>query len=397
MLRNKKARAGRPRVVVVCHDVAGQQGVDRAVRELLLRAANQVEFTVVTRTLAPDLRPLVRWVRAPAPGRPYLLKATVFFVVAGLRLLGRRADLVHAHATGALVPTRADLLTVHFFRHVAYRAFGTLVPDRSLAARLSTRFHLAVERWAMRRARALSALSEGSRRELREEFPDARIVVTPNGADLERFRPDPELRSRVRVEEGLGVDEVVAVFVGNAFKNKGLRLTIEGLGVAARRGGGPNKLLVIGRGGAERYRAVAEEHGVGDRVRFLGVRDDVERWLVAADLFVLPSAYENHSLAATEAAASALPLVLTAVSGTDELIGDGEAGIVVERTPESVAAALETLASDRELRRRLGEAARTRALDLSWDDAVESVLTAYDELLHTELTRAKREATPVGR
>ena len=69
-------------------------------------------------------------------------------------------------------------------------------------------------------------------------------------------------------------------------------------------------------------------HGVTDRVRLIGPvpLDSLLRMYREYDVFVLPTLYETFSLAAFEAAASGLPLVAPAVSGIEELIGDGEAG-----------------------------------------------------------------------
>jgi glycosyltransferase involved in cell wall biosynthesis len=117
------------------------------------------------------------------------------------------------------------------------------------------------------------------------------------------------------------------------------------------------------------------------RVRFFGVQRDAERFYKAADIFVLPTLYEAFSLAMLEASAAGLPLVAPPVNGIDELIGDDEAGIVIERTAESVARALMLLAEDTDLRARLGAAGRHRASEYTWERSVEAMLAAYDELL----------------
>ena len=80
--------------------------------------------------------------------------------------------------------------------------------------------------------------------------------------------------------------------------------------------------------GNDGHRALAEGLGVADRVRFLGYRVDVERVYQAADIFVLPTAYETFCRAAHEAAACGLPVVAPPVPGIRELIGEDEAGIL---------------------------------------------------------------------
>ena len=69
------------------------------------------------------------------------------------------------------------------------------------------------------------------------------------------------------------------------------------------------------------------------------------------------------------------------MNGIEDLIVDGETGLLVTRSPGDVAQALLTLAADPELRLRLGRAARRRASAFTWDRSVDAVLRAYGQLL----------------
>jgi glycosyltransferase involved in cell wall biosynthesis len=366
--------ARRPRVALVSEDVGGLRGgVARVTAELVTRCHDRVEFVVVSRTLAEDLRPLVEWRRVRAPAGPPKLAIPAFLAHGGLQVRRARADLVHVHSSGALVGNHVDLNTVHFSRAAFQHALGG-------GTGRVTRVHLALERWCMGRARRLGASSRGGRLELEALFPGSRVVEVPNGVDADRFRPDREARKEVRAELGAGDDQVVALFVGNAFRQKGLAVTIEALGLAAAGGNAALRQWVAGYGDADRYAALARAHGVGERVRFLGVRDDIARVYAAADLLVLPTVYETFCLVAWEAAATELPLVVTLVNGLHELVGDGRAGIAVDREPRAVADALLALAGDPGLRGSLGSAGRRIALDRTWDRTAERTLEVYREL-----------------
>lgn len=227
----------------------------------------------------------------------------------------------------------------------------------------------------------LAAFSPGHKRELERHFPDVPVTVTPNAVDTKRFHPDAAVRRELRAAEGVGSDEVVVLFVANAWKQRGLPAVIEGLAQAASNAPVSLRLWVVGYGDAERYGALAREHGVGDRVRFFGLQPGVERFYQAADLFVFPTAYETFCLAAYEAAACGLPVVATRVSGIDDLVGEEEAGILVERKPKAVGKAIARLAADPALRERMGEIGRQRASAYTWERSVASVLEAYRRLL----------------
>jgi UDP-glucose:(heptosyl)LPS alpha-1,3-glucosyltransferase len=69
--------------------------------------------------------------------------------------------------------------------------------------------------------------------------------------------------------------------------------------------------------------------GVADRVRWLGLRPDLERWYVAADVLVLPTRYEPFGNVHLEALASGLPVVTTTAAGGAEVVEDGKSGAVI--------------------------------------------------------------------
>jgi glycosyltransferase involved in cell wall biosynthesis len=359
--------------------------MEHALAELVRGGHAEVDFVVVSATLAPELRRLVHWRRVPVPRRPFPLKFLVFFLLAGARLPRRGVDLVHT--MGAIVPGVLDVASVQFC-HAAFRAAeGALAPQEApLARRINTSLvralSLGAERWTYRprRSRVLAAVSRGTARELKRHYPGVAVVVIPNGVDCERFAPDPERRRQVRAAQSVGDEEVVALFVGGDWHRKGLGVTIEALAIAAERA--PSlRLWVVGQGDEERFRALATGLGVGGRVAFLGRRRDTERFYQASDLFVLPTRYEAFPLVALEAAASGLPLVATPVNGVEELLVDGEAGIAVERSPDAVAEALVELATRSDDRARMADAARRRATAFTWEESVRGTLALYDRLL----------------
>src|SRR5262249_49958812 len=150
--------------------------------------------------------------------------------------------------------------------------------------------------------------------ELSRFYPGVEAVVTPNGVAGDRFGPDPTAYRRTRRTMGVASDECVALFVGGDWSRKGLGIAIGGLSNAPS-AGAPVRLWVVGPGDRAPYEAMAARLGVAGRVRFFGQRSDTERFYRAADIFLLPTLYETFCLAAFEAAACAVPAVITAVHG----------------------------------------------------------------------------------
>jgi glycosyltransferase involved in cell wall biosynthesis/GT2 family glycosyltransferase len=374
----------RPRVALLAHDIHDTGGMERACLELLKRASQQVDFVVISSQLDPGVRSSIRWHRVPIPRRPFPLKFAAFYVLAGIRLAFERVDLVHT--VGAIVPNRVDIATVQFC-HAGFRALGTehAAPPswlRRINTRISNRLALITERWSYRRERVrlLASVSRGVERELDRFYPDVDVAITPNGVAHERFRPDHDAYERTRRTMGVGSEDCVALFVGGDWSRKGLDVAIGGL-AQARAAGRSLQLWVVGPGDRGPFDAMAARLGVADQVRFFGHRSETELFYRAADIFVLPTLYETFCLAAFEAAACAVPLVVTSVHGVTDLVGPDTAGILVERTPDAVGRALARLADDRGLRSSLGTSAQRRSAEFTWGQSVDAVLASYEALL----------------
>lgn len=115
---------------------------------------------------------------------------------------------------------------------------------------------------------------------------------------------------------------------------------------------------------------LASTNGVGDRLRFTGVRDDVARMMDAMDVIALPSRTEACSMAIIEAMTIGKPVVATRAGGNPELIEDGVTGLLTARTPEDVGSAIVALCRDPQRRAAMAGAARERALRLFTADTM---------------------------
>ena len=376
-----------PRVAVVAHRVDDSGGMERVHAELVRRLLDRYRFTIVASHIADDLRERVDWLRVPLPLKPAPLRFLVFYGLGSMFLRRVNVDLVHV--CGALVPNRVDVASVHFCHAGFVAAGGRLAPQGSpLARRMNTSLErglaIGAERWTYRaaRLRLLAPVSHQVAEELGETYPGVAVKDTPNGVDLDRFRPDPATRRAVRSELNTADRTTVALFVGGDWDRKGLAIAIDALAVA-RASGAAVELWALGSGDERRFKAQAATAGVAGAVRFLGRRPEAERYYQAADVYLCCSSYEAFSLALLEAAACALPLVTTRVGGVAEVLEEaGEpGGVVIARRPEEVGAALGALAADADLRACYGRAARRRAKQLGWDRLADTVDGIYRDLL----------------
>jgi UDP-glucose:(heptosyl)LPS alpha-1,3-glucosyltransferase len=233
-------------------------------------------------------------------------------------------------------------------------------------------------RWNVHRH--VVALSQRNKEEIIRLYGvrDDRITVIPNGVDLERFRPSPESRCSVRRTLSLRDDELVAIFVGHEFERKGLRVVLEALRLLAGRSV-RLPLIVAGRGAPDALKI--EFSDLGGAVRYLGHRDDIERFYAAADVFVLPAAFDISPLVGLEALAAGLPVLMTDVGGVGDYLRHDENGWFITRDPADVAAKLRRLVEDRDLLRRMSAHARASVADLDWRTIAGRYLELIDRLL----------------
>ncbi|EQB09403.1 glycoside hydrolase [Sphingobium quisquiliarum P25] len=214
-------------------------------------------------------------------------------------------------------------------------------------------------------AAGLLAVSNAMRRSMIKMGMDGeKIRVHYTGVDLDRF----EIADRAAAKDVLGFEGPVVLCVGALIPRKGQELLVQALprlpGVT---------LLFAGQGQYRRaLEKLAEELGVDRRIGFLGSvpHDRLPRIYAAADVMALPSSSEGLANAWVEALACGTPIVISDVGGARELLDRPEAGQIVERDPEAIAAAIGALLYNPPER----EAVRDTALRFTWTANADTLL-----------------------
>jgi glycosyltransferase involved in cell wall biosynthesis len=159
----------------------------------------------------------------------------------------------------------------------------------------------------------------------------------------------------------------------------------------------PFEIVFVGTGiRMEAARSLARALNLHSRVVFLGDRDDVASILAASHIFVLSTKWEGLPLSVIEAMRAGLPVVASNVGGMSELVKDGVTGIMVEPgDAESLAAALERLVLDPELRRRMGSQGRLRyETCFSYEGMLERTRHIYSEVLARPVVAGNAQYLP---
>lgn len=189
--------------------------------------------------------------------------------------------------------------------------------------------------------------------------PKKRIRMIPNGVNTRLFAPESRTRARKRKELGVE-DEFVWLAVGRFEEVKNYPNLLQAF-KKVRDVYTNTKLYLVGAGPLlEAMQRLAARLGMGECIRFLGLREDIPELMNAADAYVLSSNWEGLPLVLLEAASTGLPVVATNVGGNREIVQHNETGYLVPTgSPEALANQMvELMGLSGELRLGMGQRAR---------------------------------------
>ena len=241
-----------------------------------------------------------------------------------------------------------------------------------------------VKRWTARRSFAVVANSRAGAAYAEQKLAMAAgsIEVVYNGVQFRPVQPATR-RDEARRALGLDGDTVLAVFAGRLVDHKNVDSLLDAFARVPR--SGPQLRLLVAGDGPLRAQLEARvvELGLSDRVRLLGMRNDVRDLVLAGDFLVLPSLREGLSNVLLEAMAEARAVIASRVGGNVEIVEDGCTGLLYPSDDRAaLAAAIHRLAADPLLRERLGCAGRRRAEELF---SVETMVDRMERLYRNGL------------
>jgi len=155
-----------------------------------------------------------------------------------------------------------------------------------------------------------------------------RAVVIQNGIDLQNFQLSANVGKKKRRELGLGASDIILGIVATFRVEKNHGEVLRAL-AHARSQGSRAKLLAVGSGPTfEETKALAAELGLKDHTYFIGEQSDVASWIAACDVGVLCSTTETFPISVLEFLASGVPMIVSAVAGTTEIVSHEVNGLV---------------------------------------------------------------------
>lgn len=293
-------------------------------------------------------------------------------------LIKHKPHLIHFHfiSFNILNILLCRLLGV---KHLVFTAHdsGSYIPTQPLIERLK----MAKRAILLKGVDKIIAVSDFVERRLVNsmKIPQEKVLTIHNGVDLKRFRPLED--SLIRKKQLFGDDDLnVVLCISQLIREKGIHILLKAVPMVAR--GVENVMFaIVGEGpGKREFEDLARDHGIQDRVRFLGLRSDTESLIAAADVIVCPSIWEEaFGLINIEAMACGVPVVATRVGGIPEIVTDGITGYLVDPGDStSLTKAIEKILRHKVIRSSFGQMGLKRAQNLfDLDVMIYSYLKLY--------------------
>lgn len=223
-----------------------------------------------------------------------------------------------------------------------------------------------------------------------------RLFTVPHVVDFARYARQSAdgLAEREELRSRLGLRGLTFVYVGKLTRAKGLDYLVEAFVALARPANADVSLLLVGDGADEALlRGQCEQAGVRNVVfaGFYGA-DTLPHLYAAGDVFVFPTLGDTFGMVVSEAMACGLPVIATSSSGEiRERVSEGVNGFIVPPADSvTLAERMALLASDAELRKRMGEASRAKVAGQSADVWAQAFEDAVVEILRMPRARDAR-------
>jgi UDP-glucose:(heptosyl)LPS alpha-1,3-glucosyltransferase len=358
-------------------------GAEGFAAKLTERIAKYEQFNVhVFASQWQSTSKLIRFHHVPIITFPKFLSTISFAYFAQRKMAQMKVDIIHSHER----IFNANIFTMHGIPHRLW--VNEVRKKRMSLFDFSTEW---VERKLVmhKKIKKFLTVSNLAKEKFLQEYPHidpCLVEVIHPGVDSTRFEGHNRrlCRQEIRKNFGINTKDIIILFVSMNFHIKGLDRVILGLSkLKSNNTNGKYKLLVVGKDQVRRYKKMAYDLGVEENIIFSGpVQENIlEKIYLASDIFAMPSRFDTFGIAALEAMAASLPVIISSNVGAKDVVKENIDGFILRSdNPEEIAEKLRLLSVEK-VRVSMGENARITSKNHSWEITAQKVLKVYDEML----------------
>jgi len=359
-------------------------GAERVVSELAERIALNSEYEIhVFANKWRKFSDRIKFHKVPIIAFPKFLTTISFAYFARKKIAEMEFDLIHAHDR----IFDADIFTMHGIPHriwvrnvrkkrMSLFDYGTAWVETCL-----------VENKRCKKFIAVSELTKETFLKQYDTIDPDRVTVIHPGIDLNRFKnlDHPSCRREIMQLFHIDPADKIILFVSMNFEIKGLDLLMMALSrLKLRYPTERFKLLVIGKGDEKKYGMMAENLGIIDHVIFTGIvhREDLERIYAASDVFSMLSKFDTFGMAALEAMAASLPVIVSGNVGAKDLVRQGVNGYIIdaEYSTDEIADKISLMLNE-DVRKKMSYNAFSVAARHEWGEVAKQMECIYEDLI----------------
>ena len=371
--------------LLVTGDFVKTGAMDRAnfaLADYLARQGEEVHL--VAHRVATELLkyPCVKFHRVPKLGNSYLLSSPL------LNRMGRNLARDFARDGGRVLVNGGncqwdDVNWVHYV-HAAYQPHNQTGLLHQFKGTVSRQMFLGAEKQVLNSARVIIVNSNRTKQDLMEKLaiPEPKIHTVYCGIDPQVFYPaTPQERIALRQQLGWAEDKIVVIFIGAlGDRRKGFDTLFTAWQHLCQSPDWDAHLVVIGVGAElTQWQSRAAVAGISN-IDFLGFRDDVPKFLRAADCLVAPTRYEPYGLGVNEALCCGIPALVSANAGVAERYPQELQDLLIPNCEDAVnlATRLQKWRSDRQYYNNLLSSVSEQLRTYTWDDMAQNIINLID-------------------
>ena len=296
-------------------------------------------------------------------------------------------DIIHSHqpyslGSEALKFSKELNIPLVFTYHIRYEEYSHYVP--LIPESVSKKYIGKMAVNYSNKCNTVIAPSTAIKRILKNREVKIPIKVVPSGINIQNFKKDAGTRDEIRSKYKIKSDDILLITASRIVEEKNIEFLFKAFSEIKRKVGNI-KFLIVGDGAIKKeLEEMSKNLNLEKEIIFTGLvsRDEIVGLYQASDIFVFASLTETQGLVAVEAMAAGLPVVAIKASGIEDMVDDGEDGILTNDSINEFSESVLKIANNEDLRKKLSAQAKINSEKFSVKLWIGKMVGLYEDLMN---------------